>query len=210
LKTSRNTKPKFYNSHRSRLSDKEEFNEATNYHKEISNIKNNKRNILEIGFGNGSSIINISKNDGINCFGIESYINGVRAVEQYINENNINNIFIYKGDAVEIIETSFPNNFLDEILLFFPDPWPKNKHHKRRIINPYTLKLFFKKIKKGGVLQFSTDHIQYAHDVKEMLSLHLRRDILFSNNRRYRPITKYENKAIIKNNTIFDMVVKNT
>jgi len=210
LKTSRNTKPKFYNSHRSRLSDKEKFNEATNYHKEISNIKNNKRNILEIGFGNGSSIINISKNDGINCFGIESYINGVRAVEQYINENNINNIFIYKGDAIEIIETNFPNNFLDEILLFFPDPWPKNKHHKRRIINPYTLKLFFKKIKKGGVLQFSTDHIQYAHDVKDMLSLQLRRDILFSNNRRYRPITKYENKAIIKNNTIFDMVVKNT
>ena len=61
-----------------------------------------------------------------------------------------------------------------------------------------------------NVFQLNGGIIQYAHDVKEMLSLHLRRDILFSNNRRYRPITKYENKAIIKNNTIFDMVVKNT
>ena len=206
---SRDVKPKFYSNHRSRLAGKEQFSEIKNYHKEIFNNQNNKKNILEIGFGNGNSIINISKNKKINCFGIESYINGIQAIKEYINRNNINNIFIYKGDAIEIIEENFPDNVLDEILLFFPDPWPKNKHHKRRIINLYTLKLFFKKIKKGGILQFSTDHIEYAYNVKNMLSLYLQREILFSNNRRYRPITKYENKAIKKNNIIFDIVVKN-
>jgi tRNA (guanine-N7-)-methyltransferase len=206
---SRDAKPKFYSNHRSRLSDKEQFSEIKNHHKEIFNTQNNKNNILEIGFGNGNSIINISKNKNINCFGIESYINGIQAIEQYINRNNINNVFIYKGDAIEIIEENFPDNFLDEILLFFPDPWPKNKHRKRRIINLYTLKLFFKKIKKGGILQFSTDHIEYAYNVKNMLSLYLQREILFSTNRRHRSITKYENKAIKKNNIIFDIVVKN-
>ena len=206
---SRDVKPKFYSSHRSRLAGKEQFSEIKNYHKEIFNTQNNKKNILEIGFGNGNSIINISKNKKINYFGIESYINGIQSIEEYINRNNINNIFIYKGDAIEIIEENFPDNFLDEILLFFPDPWPKNKHHKRRIINLYTLKLFFKKIKKGGILQFSTDHIEYAYNVKNILSLYLQREILFSNNRRCRPITKYENKAIKKNNIIFDIVVKN-
>ena len=206
---SRDVKPKFYSSHRSRLAGKEQFSEIKNYHKEIFNTQNNKKNILEIGFGNGNSIINISKNKKINYFGIESYINGIQSIEEYINRNNINNIFIYKGDAIEIIEENFPDNFLDEILLFFPDPWPKNKHHKRRIINLYTLKLFFKKIKKRGILQFSTDHIEYAYNVKNILSLYLQREILFSNNRRCRPITKYENKAIKKNNIIFDIVVKN-
>jgi len=206
---SRDVKPKFYSNHRYRLSGKEQLNEVKNYHKEIFDTKNNKKNILEIGFGNGNSIINISKDKKINCFGIESYVNGIQAVEQYINKNNINNVFIYKGDAIEIIEENFPDNFLDKILLFFPDPWPKNKHRKRRIVNLYTLKLFFKKIKKEGVLQFATDHIEYAYNIKNMLSLYLQRDILFSSNRGHRPITKYENKAIKKNNIIFDIIVKN-
>ena len=123
-------------------------------------------------------------------------------------KNNIEDIHVFDGDAIEIIENYFSDNSLDEILIFFPDPWPKTKHHKRRLINPYTLNLFFSKLKKDGILHFATDHIIYAYNAKNMFEKFIGKKILFNANRRRRPITNYEKRGLRKKNFVFDLIIK--
>ena len=117
-------------------------------------------------------------------------------------------MFVYHGDAVEIISEVLPDNSIDEILIYFPDPWPKSKHHKRRLINVYTLNLLFKKLKKGGLLHFATDHIIYAYNTKNLFEEFIGKKILFNSNRRNRPITNYEKRGLRRNNFVFDLIVK--
>ena len=97
---------------------------------------------------------------------------------------------------------------MNEILIFFPDPWPKSRHHKRRLLNNYSIDLIFKKIKKDGVFHFASDHINYSFQTKKLLSDHLGEIINFSSNRRHRPVTNYEERGLSKGNFIFDIIVK--
>ena len=95
-------KPKFYNSHRSRqLSKKESIGPIKN---QKTFIKNSEKKILEIGFGTGSSVMDLQKNFKGNYFCIESYNLGIKNINKYIEENNVYNIYVYQGDAIEIIE----------------------------------------------------------------------------------------------------------
>ena len=201
-------KPKFYNSHRSRQLSKKESNEPINDEKTfIKNITNSEKNILEIGFGTGSSVMDLQKNFKGNYFCIESYTLGIKNINKYIKENDVDNIHVYQGDAIEIIEEYFDDKSLDEILIFFPDPWPKYKHRKRRILNSFSIRLFFEKLRVGGLIHFATDHINYAYSAKEMISNHTGRSLSFGN-RRVRPITNYEKRGKKRKNFIFDIIVR--
>ena len=84
-------------------------------------------------------------------------------------KNNLDNIFVFHGDAIEIVESFFPDNSLDHIYIFFPDPWPKKKHRKRRIINLYSIDVLFNKLKKNGKFHFTTDNKNYAYSVRNVL-----------------------------------------
>ena len=141
-----------------------------------------------------------------NYYCIESYYRGIENLNNLIKKNNLNNIFVFHGDAIEIVEKFFPDNSLDHIYIFFPDPWPKRKHYKRRIINLYSIDMLFSKLKKNGKFHFTTDHINYAYSVRNVLSKLLKKSISFSNNRGLRPITSYEKKAYKKNNLVFDLI----
>ena len=201
-------KPKFYNSHRSRqLSKKESIGPIKTQKNFIKNINNSEKKILEIGFGTGSSVMDLQKNYKGNYFCIESYTLGINNINKYIEENNIDNIYVYQGDAIEIIEEYFDDESLDEILIFFPDPWPKYKHRKRRILNNFSIKLFFEKLKIGGLIHFATDHINYAYSAKELISNYTRRSLSFGN-RRNRPITNYEKRGKKRKNFVFDIIVR--
>ena len=201
-------KPKFYNSHRSRqLSKKESIGSIKNQKTFIKNINNSEKKILEIGFGTGSSVMDLQKNFKGNYFCIESYTLGIKNINKYIEENDVNNIHVYQGDAIEIIEEHFDDESLDEILIFFPDPWPKNKHRKRRILNSFSIRLFFEKLKIGGLIHFATDHINYAYSAKELISNYTRRSLSFGN-RRNRPITNYEKRGKKRKNFVFDIIVR--
>jgi tRNA (guanine-N7-)-methyltransferase len=201
-------KPKFYNSHRSRQLSKKETNEHIKTQKTfIKNITNNQKNILEIGFGTGSSVIDLQKNFKGNYFCIESYTLGIKNINKYIEENDIDNIHVYQGDAIEIIEEYFEDQSLDEILIFFPDPWPKSKHRKRRILNNFSIRLFFKKLKVGGLMHFATDHINYAYCAKDIISSYAGRKLSFGN-RRIRPITNYEKRGKKRKNFVFDIIIR--
>ena len=200
-------KPKYYSSHRSRQSSKKKLNKYPPSNVNDS-LTNGKKNILEIGFGTGKSVIELYRRDQNNYFCIESYETGVSNVNKFIKDNGIKNLHVYKGDAIEIVEESFANNTLDEILIFFPDPWPKRKHRKRRILNEFSLELFLSKLKSNGIIHFATDHINYAYTVKDIMTNYTRRKISFNNNRRFRPITNYEKRGLRCNNFFFDIILE--
>ena len=195
-------KPVFFNNHRVR--------------KKISNIKNendhinlynyvDSNNILDIGFGDGDSIINTIRKGDQRIYGIESYTIGVSKVLDFIHTSKITNIHIYQGDVVEIID-NFPGNYFDYVNIFFPDPWPKRRHHKRRFITKFFLDKLKTKLKRNNQIHIASDHINYIFDTKHVLNNYLNETIQFSNHRSNRPITKYEKKAMSKRSIVFDLI----
>lgn len=206
-------KPKFYSSHRARSGEsKTILLQESLLNKAKEGLKENKNFYLEIGFGNGKSVINMAlKEKGNYFFCIESYVKGIELLNKKIKEKGLNNIFILYGDAINIIEELFCNKTIAKIFIFFPDPWPKSKHKKRRIINEYSINLFFNKLRNGGSFHFATDNIEYAYETHGFLSDYFSKneEISFSSHRGDRPITKYEEKALSKKNFIYDIIIKN-
>ena len=204
-------KPVYYNSHRIRQSSRKDFEAQSNNFEDIKNIlKTDKKNILEIGFGTGTSIIQLYERNKDSYFCIESYSLGIDNINKFIKKNNIEDIHVFDGNAIEIIENYFSDNSLDEILIFFPDPWPKKKHEKRRILNEFSLNMFINKLKDNGLIHFATDHINYAYNTKKLMRSYANNKVAFNTNRRYRPITNYEKRGIKRKNFIFDIIFKKT
>lgn len=121
-----------------------------------------KRLILEIGFGAGEHLVAYAKAypDTL-CLGAEPFENAVAKILRPISQENIENIRIHMGDARGLISL-LPDHSIDAIYLLFPDPWPKAKHHKRRIFNHEFLKSIARLQASGAVLQLATDHADYA------------------------------------------------
>lgn len=129
--------------------------------------------ILEIGFGHGDTLIPMAKqNPNQNYLGIEVHEPGVAAVMAEIIENNLTNIRVIQNDAVKILQNNIADHTLSRVHIYFPDPWPKKKHHKRRIIQTEFLDLLKNKLMGGGVLHFATDWDDYAKHVMSLLSAH--------------------------------------
>lgn len=121
-----------------------------------------KINHLEVGFGYGESIANRAQNNkNINYIGCEAYTKGVACLLDKIKTDKIDNLKIFYGDARILIE-NLEDNSLDKIFVLFPDPWPKKRHNKRRIISDSFLELISKKIKNGGELFFASDIVNYV------------------------------------------------
>jgi tRNA (guanine-N7-)-methyltransferase len=137
---------------------------------DLENIPNAKEYCLEIGFGNGYHLANIAKQAVDNYYiGCEPYINGVVHLLNIIQNDNISNIAIYTEDARDLLQ-NMKNQFLSKIYLLFPDPWPKAKHHKRRLVTHETLALFSKKLKKNGELIIATDHLAYGEWIYQFIT----------------------------------------
>tara|TARA_B100000035_G_scaffold298061_1_gene291429 strand:+ start:181 stop:765 length:585 start_codon:yes stop_codon:yes gene_type:complete len=188
-------RPVYYKSFRSRR-----FQEAEKSTMLTLDVLNKEKNIiLDIGFGTGESTITLKNMfQEFNIFGIEAYKPGVNKL---LKEN----IYVYYGDALEIIE-QINTNTISQIYMLFPDPWQKKKHRKRRLFNEYTFKIIKSIIKKNGLFHFTTDNINYAFEAKEIINKETSSNINFSKTRGFRPITKYEKKGVCKRNFIFDLI----
>ena len=166
------------------------------------------KNILEIGFGNGDNLVNMSLNNPNNLFiGCDAYYNGcVKLLKKIVNKN-IKNIKIWPDD-IHLIIKKFKKNFFDLILILQPDPWPKKKHKKRRLIQQKFLDDINQILKYEGKLIISTDHNVMKSWVLE--HLHVRNDFLWiKNGYNYTNIkpkwifdTKYSNKALENNKVV--------
>ena len=185
-------------------------NKLTNF----SNLFKNKNSelILEIGFGMGASTAEIAKSNlNKNYIAIEVHSPGVGNLLKLIQESDIPNLKIIQHDAVEVLNEMIKNDSLDGIHIFFPDPWPKKRHHKRRLIQSNFLKLIAQKIKKSGYLHIATDWEDYALWIIDLLDkeelLQKTSDDYFKKPV-YRPLTKYENRGIKLGYRVWDMIYR--
>ncbi len=176
-------------------------------------FKNSSRElILEIGFGMGTSTAEIAKaNPNKNYLAIEVHSPGVGNLIKLIQENHIFNLKIIQHDAVEVLNAMIKNDSLDGIHIFFPDPWPKKRHHKRRLIQENFLKLMVQKIKQSGYLHIATDWEDYALWIIDLLdkeTLLQKTSEDFFEKPDYRPLTKYENRGIKLGYKVWDMIYR--
>jgi tRNA (guanine-N7-)-methyltransferase len=188
---------------------------AVNFENKIINFGDIFKNkdsdlILEIGFGMGTSTAEIAKSNlNKNYVAIEVHSPGVGNLLKLIQEGDIRNLKIIQHDAVEVLNVMIKNDSLDGIHIFFPDPWPKKRHHKRRLIQSNLLKLIAQKIKKSGYLHIATDWEDYALWIIDLLdkedSLEKTSDDFFKKPD-YRPLTKYENRGIKLGYRVWDMI----
>jgi tRNA (guanine-N7-)-methyltransferase len=127
--------------------------------------------LLEIGFGNGETLFAIARErSDWDCLGIEVYEAGVGRLLLQAHEASLANVRVICHDAVEVLEQQLPDSSIDEALVFFPDPWPKKRHHKRRLIQPAFATLLARKLVPGGVLRLATDWQPYAEQMREVLN----------------------------------------
>ncbi len=125
---------------------------------------------VEIGFGMGDSLLEMAETQaGENFLGIEVHKPGVGKLLRGIHSKALTNLRIVCHDAVEVLAHGFQPESIDRVLLFFPDPWPKKKHHKRRIVQPDFVKLLVSRLKPGGHLHLATDWEPYAEHMVEVL-----------------------------------------
>ena len=135
----------------------------------INRLNSKKKLILEIGIGMGENIIYLSKkNTKKIIIGVDPFKNGMVNVSDYCINNNIKNIYLYPYVFQKFIN-KFKKLRFDIIYVLFPDPWPKKKHEKRRIVNEEFLKKIFVILKKKGKVFFSTDNLDYYTNVKTLL-----------------------------------------
>ena len=136
---------------------------------QIKKINLKKKLILEIGIGMGENLIHLSKkNIKKNIIGVDPFKNGMVNVSDYCINNNVKNIYLYPHVFQKFIN-KFKKLRFDMIYILFPDPWPKKRHKKRRIVNEEFLKKIFEILKKKGKFFFSTDNLDYFINVKSIL-----------------------------------------
>lgn len=117
---------------------------------------------FEIGFGGGEHLEQQARlNPQVHFIGCEPYVNGMARLLSAIERDRLSNIRVYDNDARELLD-ALPDNSIARMFILFPDPWPKVRHHKKRIISQASLALFHRKIKTGGLLRIATDHVDYC------------------------------------------------
>ena len=168
--------------------------------------------LLDIGFGAGETLVSIAQNKlDMSLLGAEVYQSGIGTVLSKADEFNLENIKIVNEDAEDLLQNKIPDNSFDVIIMFYPDPWPKRRHHKRRLIKKEFIDLLNKKLKPNGIFYFKTDWKDYFDKVNHLfedpnwedlnlidLEEHLR-DI---------PSTSFEKKAIQANRSLNTKIVK--
>lgn len=117
---------------------------------------------LEIGFGGGEHLAwQAAANPGIGLIGCEAYVNGIAKLLTAVEEQGLRNIRVHDGDARDLV-SSLPDGSIGRIFLLFPDPWPKRRHHKRRMVGPQMLGEFHRILKPGGLLRLASDSRDYV------------------------------------------------
>ena len=174
----------------------------------INKLNLKKKLILEIGIGMGENLIYLSKkNTQTNIIGVDPFMNGMVNVSDYCINNNIKNIYLYPFVFQKFFK-KFKKLRFNEIYVLFPDPWPKKRHQKRRLVNIDFLKKILKILKKNGKFIFSTDNISYYENVKTILKNTLKIKIKII--KRVITIkTKYYLKAERKRNKINSLMFLN-
>jgi len=166
--------------------------------------------VLEIGFGMGETTAQIAaalpERDFI---GIEVHAPGVGALLKRIDERGLSNVRVIRHDAVEIVDAMIPRDSLAGIHVYFPDPWPKKRHHKRRLLKPAFVTALAQRLAAGGHLHVATDWEDYARETLATLSaepLLVNTAEAFAPRPAWRPLTKFEARGVRLGHAVFDLL----
>lgn len=168
--------------------------------------------VLEIGFGMGEATASMAQaHPEIDIVGIEVHTPGVGALLRRLAELGIDNVRVIQHDAVEVIEHMIGDRTLDGVHIFFPDPWPKKRHHKRRLIQPGFVELLARRMKAGAILHVATDWEDYAQHILAVLKAE---PLLENTAAGYaarptiRPLTKFEGRGLTLGHKVWDIIFR--
>jgi tRNA (guanine-N7-)-methyltransferase len=165
--------------------------------------------VMEIGYGMGEATWQIAKsNPTINYLGIEVHMPGVGKLMARLDEFALTNVKLIERDVLEVFHYMISDGSLDGIHLYFPDPWPKKRHNKRRIVNQRFIAEVAKKLKPGGYLHIATDWVPYAEWITEQFN----ETTLFTggviDRPDSRPLTRFEGQGITKDHRVTDFLFR--
>lgn len=169
---------------------------------------------LEIGFGMGKSLLEMAQASPLDNFiGIEVHRPGVGKLLAGIAEQGLNNVRVCEADASLVLKEQVPENSLDRILMYFPDPWPKKRHNKRRLLQMEFANCILSRLRPGGVFYFATDWAEYADEALECLKnipgwVNLAEDEGFLTRPTWRPLTKFEQRGERLGHGVWDLGFK--
>lgn len=168
--------------------------------------------VLEIGFGMGETTATIAQRlPDTNFLAVDVHRPGVGSLLKRIAETGVKNIRVLRHDAVEVVDALLLPGTLDGVHLFFPDPWPKKRHHKRRLVQPAFVELLASRLKPGGYLHMATDWEDYARHMLQVLQAEstLRNcSEAFSARPEYRPLTKFEQRGLRLGHGVWDLIFR--
>ncbi len=181
------------------------------YKLDLEQVFNRKApKILEIGFGMGETTATIAKSNPDSDFlGLEVHTPGVGSLLNRIEQLDLTNLRIIQHDAVAVLRFMIPVQCLDGVHIFFPDPWPKARHHKRRLIQPELVSNLCERLKSGSYLHIATDWEEYAVQILQTLqqeSQLLNTATDFAPRPSYRPLTKFEQRGLKLGHGVWDLI----
>lgn len=170
--------------------------------------------VLELGFGMGDSLLAMAAAEpDKNFIGIEVHPPGVGRLLNSAGQAGLKNLRVYMADAIDVLNDCIPDASLDRFQLYFPDPWHKKKHHKRRIVQPAFVRLLCKKLKPGGLIHMATDWENYAQQMHRVLAAeplleNLAGFDVYSARPAFRPETKFERRGQRLGHGVWDLLYK--
>lgn len=168
--------------------------------------------VVEVGFGNGDSLVEMAQREPEKDFiGIEVHEPGVGRLINNVVSLGLTNLRAYCHDAVEVFSDCIADESIDRMQLFFPDPWHKKRHHKRRIVQPEFVEMVRRKLKKGGVWHMATDWEHYAEQMMEVMSeapgyKNVAADGQYVPRPDTRPLTKFEQRGERLGHGVWDLM----
>lgn len=168
--------------------------------------------IMELGFGNGETLVQLAAAaPHCNFLGVEVYRPGVGRLLRRVRELGLLNVRVFCDDAVDVLTHRIAKETLTKLLIFFPDPWPKKRHHKRRLIQPEFARLASERLIVGGTLHVATDWEDYAMHILDVLShvdglRNMAGEHCFAQRPGYRPLTKFESRGRALGHRVWDLL----
>lgn len=170
--------------------------------------------VLEIGFGNGDILVRLAReHPERNYIGVEVHRPGIGRLLMRLKETSLDNVRVAPRDATEVLRNEIPDDALKQILIYFPDPWPKKRHHKRRLVQQEFVLLATAKLIVGGEFKLATDWPEYAAQMLEILNSspdleNLSPDGTYVERSPERPVTRFEQRGRNRGHVVYDLAYR--